>query len=469
MCAAGWRLASRYCIRRHDAKARFWHHARMTARALDQLESNIAALPEGDLCVAFSGGLDSSVLLHRLAASPLARSRNLRALHVDHDLHADSARWAEHCAAFAQALEVPIDIAGITVHRDAGTGLEDAARRARYAAFAERLRDREILALAHHRDDQVETVLLKLLRGAGPEGLGGMRAMRPFAQGVLWRPLLDTPRSTLSEYAAATGLSWLDDPSNAELHLRRNFLRHEIVTRLTSRWPDAPAAIAHSAAWMRDASEFIGGAAQRAFEEIRGADPSTLHWQAWLDLPNALRDTVLRLWLRELHLPAPAFFHVAELEKQLRGAASDRAPCVRWPGCEIRRYRDAIFAMTPRSDIGDWQLAWNGGELALPTGESIAVIADGSALTWTHTLQVRNRRGGERLKPAGHAHHRELRLLLQESAIPPWRRAHIPLIFADGELIAVGDLFANDAARAWLDENRARIVCGTASNSHDRH
>ena len=439
----------------------------MTTASLDALESKLTALLDGGLCVAFSGGMDSSVLLHCLANSPSARVRGLRALHINHGLHADSAQWVDRCTAFAKALDVPIETIDVAVDRHAGTGLEDAARRARFAAFGKHLRDGEILALAHHRDDQVETVLLKLLRGAGPEGLGGMRALRPFERGLLWRPLLDTPRSSLSDYASTHQLSWLDDPSNADQNLRRNFLRHEIVPRLTQRWSDAPMAISHSAAWMRATADFINDEAQRAFATMRGDDHASLRWLAWLDLPTALRDAVLRLWLRALNLPAPAFFHVEELEKQLRNAAQDRTPCISWPGCEIRRYRDCIFAMTPLVDIGDWEMEWLGSELTLPTGDTLAVIANESPLTWKHTLTVRNRRGGERLKPAGHAHHRDVRLLLQESGIPPWRRPRIPMIFAGDELIAVGDLFVNDAAREWLDENKARIVCG--ANSRNRH
>ena len=441
----------------------------MTATALGILETKLANLPDGDVCVAFSGGMDSSVLLHRLAALPLARARRLRALHIDHALQPTSARWADHCAAFAHALNVPIETIEVTVDRHAGTGLEDAARRARFAAFAKHLREGEILALAHHRDDQVETVLLKLLRGAGPEGLGGMREFRALGNGFLWRPLLDVPRSALFDYARDNALTWIDDPSNADTNLRRNFLRNEILPRLTQRWSDASTAISHSAEWMRAASDFIGDEAQRALATMRGDNPDSMRWQAWLDLPAALRDAALRLWLRAFNLPAPAFFHVEELEKQLRRAAQDRAPCVSWPGCEIRRYRECIYAMAPLVDVGDWEFEWRGGELALPTGDQLVVIADGKLLTWSHALTVRNRRGGERLKPAGHAHHRDVRLLLQESAIAPWQRSRIPMIFAGDELIAVGDLFANDTAREWLDESKARIVCGAPVNSHDRH
>jgi tRNA(Ile)-lysidine synthase len=220
-----------------------------TTALIEHLQSGLARLTPGPIVVAFSGGLDSSVLLHALASLAPARERGLRALHVDHGLHADSAQWTAHCAAFAAQHGVPIDAIGAGPVTASGKGIEDAARAARYAAFAGNLRLGEVLALAQHADDQTETVLLKLLRGAGPEGLGGMRVLREFAPGYLWRPLLELPRTRLREYALAQGLNWIEDPSNSNTQLRRNFLRAEILPRLNARWPDAGAAIAHSARW----------------------------------------------------------------------------------------------------------------------------------------------------------------------------------------------------------------------------
>src|SRR5438445_2204018 len=209
-----------------------WRDGGMSDRLAKHLDAALAILPEGGLVVALSGGMDSSVLLHALAASMHARARDLRALHVDHGLHPDSAHWAEHCRAFAARLDIPIETVRVAIDHDSGTGLEDAARRARMAAFAQNLRPGEVLALAQHRDDQAETVLLKLLRGAGPEGLGGMRVLREFGMGQLWRPLLDLTRAHLHEYAQARGLRWIEDPSNAHTQLRRNFLRQAILPRL---------------------------------------------------------------------------------------------------------------------------------------------------------------------------------------------------------------------------------------------
>jgi tRNA(Ile)-lysidine synthase len=307
------------------------------------LQTCLAELPPGAIAVAFSGGMDSSVLLHALANLAAARDRGLRALHVDHGLHADSARWAAHCRDVCAELDVPLTSIGVQVDRASGTGLEDAARRARHGAFADALAAGEFLALAQHRGDQAETVLLKLLRGAGPEGLGAMRSLRACGKGHLWRPLLDVPRAALHEYASAHAMRWIEDPSNAQTRHARNFLRHEILPHLAQRWPDAEAALAHSAHWLRAVADYIDAQAIDALARLRGDEPATLDWRCWLALPEALRDPVLRRWLRECRLDEPAHFHVAELERQLL-AANDRAPCVSFEDTELRRQRTWLHA-----------------------------------------------------------------------------------------------------------------------------
>jgi tRNA(Ile)-lysidine synthase len=432
-----------------------------SSRLNSELHAGLSRLPPGGILVGFSGGLDSSVLLHALASLAAARERGLRALHVNHGLHARSADWAAHCSAFAAQLAIPFIATTATVAA-AGKGIEDAARDARHRIYAEHLHPGEALALAHHADDQAETVLLKLLRGAGPQGLGGMRVQRDFGSGRLWRPLLNLPRELLRDYAHAHGLRWIEDPSNLDTRLRRNFLRSEILPRLTQRWPDATVAIAHSAAWARAAADFVDDHAQRALAQVQGVDPATLNWRDWLQLPGALRDPVLRLWLRARGYEEPAHFHVAELERQLRGAADDRAPCVRWEQCELHRYRDRLYAMRPIAPVdAGWNASWTGSPVALPAGGTLALLdGAGSAVTVPHTasLTLHYRRGGERIKPAGSAHTRELRLLLQEGGIPPWERDRIPLISMNGELIAVAGLVLSAAATTLCDRLNARIV-----------
>ena len=440
----------------------------MSRTALEStLAAALAALPPGAIAVGFSGGLDSACLLHALACVPAARARGLRALHVDHGLHVDSASWAAHCRAVADALDVPINVLRVDVDHARGEGIEAAARAARMDAFAHALRDGEIVALAQHRDDQAETMLLKLLRGAGPEGLAGMRALRTFASGRLWRPLLGLPRATLRDYARAANVAWIDDPSNAHTHLQRNFLRAEILPRLRERWPDVDRPLAHSANWLRAAADFIDIEAQKALARLQGLDSHTLNWQGWLALPDALRDAVLRRWLRGLGLDEPAHVHVDELERQLRHARADRLPCIAFADTELRRYRDLLYALrAPAEFPPDWEALWNGAApLLLPGGASLRAEP---ARAFAAPLRVRGRRGGERLKPAGNAHSRELRLLLQESGVPPWLRGALPLVYRGEELLAVGDLILSDAGAAFCRDAGLRFAWTPASAAIDR-
>ena len=430
------------------------------------LAAALAAAPDGPLRVGFSGGPDSSALLHALAALPQARARGLAAIHVDHGLHADSAAWAAHCAAYCAALQVPLTTARVQVSRDRGDGLEAAARAARYAAFARALPAGGVLALAHHRDDQAETVLLKLMRGAGPEGLGGMRPLRAFAGGWLWRPLLDRPRRALADYVAAHGLACIDDPANAEPGLARGLLRHTILPQLARHWPDPARALAASAALCRDAAGHLEAEAAAALVTLcagtaadrdRADLAASLDAAGWRALPVALRGLVLERWLHALGLPAPTRTQRAALEQQLTGARGDRVPRVAWPGAEVRAWRGRLHAMSIAVDPPPgWRLDWDGRPLSLPGGGGLVMQPRSAVLD--PPLRVRQRRAGERLRPAGDRHTRTLHDLFQQWDVPPWRRDRCPLIEdADGQLLAVADLACTAAGRVLFERLGVRL------------
>ncbi|HVT32073.1 MAG TPA: tRNA lysidine(34) synthetase TilS [Rhodanobacteraceae bacterium] len=433
------------------------------SRIRDHIEHALVELVAGPILVSLSGGLDSTVLLHALARSQAARDRGRRAVHVDHGLHADSPMWARQCADFAEQVGVPLETRAVDIARTPGLGLEATARRARYGAIEEMLQAGEILALAHHRDDQAETVLLKLLRGAGPEGLGAMRMLRRLGRGFAWRPLLTLPRASLRSYAEQHKLVWIEDPSNADFSLDRNFLRIEVLPRIARRWPEAEASISQSAVWARAAADFIDDEAERALTHVQGLDPSTLRFREWLALPDALRDPVLRRWLRAIALPEPTQFQVAELVRQLAEAGEDRQPCVRWPGVEVRRYRELLHALAPLQLAPlDWTAEFTGEALSLPSGIGVlrlaALAADAPQPRLAKPALVRFRRGGENLRLSGTTHTRELRDLLQEAGIPPWQRSRLPLVFGDdGALLAVADLWLSDTGAEQLANANARL------------
>jgi len=425
------------------------------------LAITLAGSPASRLCVAFSGGRDSSVLLHALAQLSEARELGLRALHVDHGLHRESGDWAAHCARFCEALDVPLVSLRVTVDSACGEGIEAAARRVRHEAFAESLRDGEWLALAHHRDDQIETVLLKLLRGAGPDGLGGMRALRPLGRGTLWRPLLETPREELGRYAASHAIEFLEDPANRDRRFARNLLRHEFIPLLERQWPHAGTAILHSARLCRAAADHLSREADVNLALLQ-REHRSLDADGWCGLPEALRAPVLDRWLRDQDLPVPADAQRRELERQVGTAAEDAVPCVAWAGAELRIWDGRLHASPPLPALpAAWKSPWSGGPLALPEGCGIllARTADGAEparVVFDPPLEVRLRRGGERIKPDGDAHTRELRDLFQRARVPPWVRQRCPLIYSGDELIAVAEWWISERGRAIFEACGAR-------------
>lgn len=416
---------------------------------LETLQQALRAHAEGPLCVAYSGGPDSTALLHALASLPVARAYGLRALHIDHGLHPDSASWAVHCQTFSATLDVVCDVFHADVDRLGGIGLEAAARHARYAIFAQHLRAGERLLLGHHLDDQVETVLLKLLRGAGPEGLGGMRSQRPLGQGMVWRPLLGLPRRVLRDYVDRQQLPHINDPSNDDRRLARNHLRHDILPLLKTHWPQAKASIIQSAALCRAAADTLQQDWLAALETLRDNATNSLDARGWLALPAALRDPLLAYWLHAQGLPAPTTVQRHQIERQCT-AQDGQLPCIRWPGAELHVWKNRFWAMTPRNEPDSMHdLPWQGEPLQLPDRGLLTLEP---TVRLPLTLHVRWRRGGERLKPVGDRHTRDLRSLFQTGAIPPWQREACPLLYEGDELIAVADRWLSARAEAIFQQ-----------------
>lgn len=407
----------------------------------DHLAGALEAVTGIPLMVAFSGGPDSGALLHALALQ--SPRPDMRAIHVDHGLQAQSGAWAMHCRRICDDLEVPLEVLRVTVDLSRGEGVEAAARRARYEAFAASLRPGERLVVAHHRDDQVETVLLKLLRGAGPEGLSGMRALRPLGAGLLWRPLLDLPREALLEHVANHDLSAVHDPSNDDPRIARGYLRGTILPALLAKWPQASTSIAHSARLCMEAADTLREAWMDALETVRQPE-GTLDAAGWLALPPAWRAPLLDHWLHTHGLSAPTTAQRDQLERQARESGAERLPLVSWLDTEVRVWRGRLWAMRrlPAFDAA-WTAAWSGEPLRLAGG---GVLSLGGARL-AHPLEVRYRRGGETLRPDGDRHTRELRDLFQQGAVPPWRRPRMPLLWSGKALVAVGSRWISEAGR----------------------
>lgn len=434
-----------------------WQTDMGAADLIPQLETALADVPPAPLMVAISGGLDSSTLLHALASTKTARLRGLRAIHVDHGLHRDASAWAVHCRSFCDGLGIPLTIARVDV-ATRGDGLEAAARHARYAAFEAALRNDEILALAHHRDDQAETFLLRALRASGPDGLGAMRRWRKFGHGWLWRPLLDLPRSALLAYAQQHRLQWIEDPGNTDTTLDRNFLRHRVLPLLRERWPHVDAAFARSAALSAEAGELLDEEDAQALLSVRSLDPRTIDVDRLRKLPVARRARVLRRWTGDLGLPPLPAQGIARVGADLLDDAADSAAEFAWSGAVVRRWRGVLHADIQRTALPtDWQVHWDGRRpLPLPGGGALHLLG---ADAFDALISVHARQGGERITLTGRAHSHSFKHVLQDLGVPPWQREQMPLLSTqDGDLLAAGDLVYSATFEAWLHAHSARLL-----------
>ncbi len=444
-------------------------------RALHELLAAQSEPPA--LAVAYSGGRDSTVLLHAAATlSAAGHAASLRAFHVDHGLHPEAPRWRAHCAAACADLGVPFLAAQVDARPAAGESPEAAARTARYAALGGLLAPGEWLLTAHHGDDQAETLLLQLLRGAGLAGLAAMPVRTAFAGGWLVRPWLDLRRAQLAAHAAHHDLAWCEDPDNASVERDRNFLRHVILPHLATRWPAAPACLGRSAAHCAEAAGLLEevAAADLAAAGVAPGD-TALPLAVLRALSAPRRRLLLRHWLAGLGLPPPGRHPLARVEHEMLRAAPDRNPVVAWPGAELRRYRDVLHAVPPCRTAPDRiERPWDpAAPLELPWGRLRAVPTRGRGLDpdrlHGHTVTVTTRVGGERLRLPGRPT-RPLKKLLQEAGVPPWRRARLPVVRVDGALAAVADLwvdaaFAATAEAPGLDLEWHDADAGTADSA----
>jgi tRNA(Ile)-lysidine synthase len=419
-------------------------HNDLSARLLDALAAwrNAPAWHIG-----FSGGLDSTVLVHLLADLATREALPpLSAVHIHHGLQAAADAWPEHCAELCRALSVPLQVIRVQVD-PASASLERAARDARYAAFSQLLAPGEVLLTAQHRDDQAETLLFRLLRGAGVRGLAAMPEQRSLGAGHLLRPLLDVPRAALEVYAQAHDLRWVEDPSNADPQFSRNFLRREILPVLSARWPQASASMARTASHLAEAQELLGELAVRDLAQVSSAGSFE-----WLGLPSlalpplkalspARQRNALRHWLAPL-TRLPDTEHWAGWDS-LRDAGDETQPIWRLADGELQRAQGRLWWLSGawlQTPTGSIRWPDPGQPLNLPGNGQLALIGDAPE----GELQVRYRQGGEVMSLPGRGH-RDLKRLFNEQGVPVFVRARWPLLYHEEQLLAVANLPGLDA------------------------
>ncbi|APX91871.1 tRNA lysidine(34) synthetase TilS [Halomonas sp. 1513] len=401
------------------------------------IDDALAETPPGRaVWVALSGGLDSSLLLTLAADACRRHSRPLHALHVHHGLQSAADDFERHCRQLCAQLGVPLCVERVSVARDAGQGLEGAAREARYAAFARRVARGETLWLAQHRDDQAETFLLAALRGSGVRGLAGMPPHRVWRGRDLRRPLLGVARADLEEAARRLAVNWVEDPSNTDTGLDRNHLRHDLLPALEARWPQAAASLARSAQLAGEADALLDDLASLDLTALGGvAERLPITPLVALSVPR--QRLLIRHCCQRLGLQTPPAARLATLTDQLDGRRDAEAR-IAWPGGEARCWRGALYLLAPPTSLpASWQAEWNGClPLDTPLGKLKVTLRheQGKPLA----LRVRARRGGERLAQPQRGS-RDLKRLLQEAGLPPWQRRRLLVVWHAEEVVAVLD------------------------------
>ncbi len=427
----------------------------LAARVRSELGRHV---PRGArLTLALSGGVDSIALLDLLAGLAPRHPFALDCLHVNHGLSPNAPAWARFARAAAgrYGLRCAVRKVDLTPYR--ALGLEGAARAARYAAFAALRSD--FVALAQHQDDQAETVLLQLVRGAGLAGLAGMPSVRAQAAGsrvgpAVFRPLLGVGRAEIDAFARARGLAWKDDESNTDLRRARNLVRHRILPLLAEINPRAAANLARSAALAAEANDVLMAVA------AEDAGDGALAVAGLAGLPQARAANALRGLLARAGVAAPGRARLDEALRQLVGARADAAVRIPVGDAEIRRYRGQVWVVrrmppVPRAFAVRWpgRPVWRipelGGVLRIRRVQGRGLSATAAA---SGPIEVRVRRGGERFRPDERRPRRTLKMLLQESEIPPWERSQLPLLHCNGALAWVPGIGVAAALRARQGE-----------------
>lgn len=421
-----------------------------------KLRAFIEAFPEtAHFWAAFSGGLDSQVLLHVLSqVVPRAR---LRALHIDHGWHPRAKAWAKSCQTYCTEQGISCEVIVVNAQPECGESPEAAARQARYQAFAARLGKGDGLLTAHHQDDQAETVLLQLLRGAGLKGLAAMPEIMPFANGFLLRPFLSLTRADLLAYAQQHRLTWIEDPSNSDLRFGRNLIRHQVIPLLKQSWPTLNKTLARVAAHSAEAQQLLDERAQEDYQLVRGEQTHQLSIPKLLTLSPARQRNCLRYWFTQQSFLLPSQQQLQQILALLH-SKPDAMPQVSWGSVQVRRYRSQLYALTCSPNVSllipkKWDLQHT---LALPDGCLRVELKKGQGLACQRIINaaitVRFRCGGERFHPQGRVGSHPLKKLFQEWGIPPWERERTPLIFQHETLIAVPNYSVHTPFAAKTDE-----------------
>lgn len=412
------------------------------SKAIEQLPATTTRL-----VIAYSGGLDSRVLL-QLSKEYVTKHPHftLLAIHVHHGLQEYADEWLFHCQQQAEQLSIPFVAEKLEIALKSRQSLEAVAREQRYTALAEHIDSNSCLLTGHHADDQFETFMLALKRGSGLQGLAAMPVSRSFSQGILLRPLLQSTRAELEVYAQQLNLSWIDDPSNQSLDFDRNFLRHQILPELIKRWPAWLITTQRSVQLLQESVSLHEELAELDYQQVARQHGLCLFKLKSLSLVR--QKNLVRYWFAKQAWAYPSQAQLQQVLQQSQ-AKSDAKVAMVFKEGELRRYKDVIYlverqALQLSSQTVDWP--WqNQSCLPLPNGSCLSWQAGGNLLPPAPNQQVRvkfrDQLEQKDFSAFGRLGQRSIKKLLQECQLPTWHRARIPFVFYDQQLVAIGDCY----------------------------
>ena len=398
------------------------------------------------IIIGYSGGVDSHVLLHVCAAMPEFKDK-ICAVYVHHGLQVEADLWAVHCEKIAAELQVGFKVLRVNASPESGESPEEAARNARYAALKTLIEENDVLLVAQHREDQLETVLLQLFRGGGLKGLSGMPEAMAFGKGQLLRPFLNVSKRAIDDYALENGLTWITDPSNFSNDYDRNFLRNDVLPLLKDRWPACDKTVSRSAKHCAHAQELLSEQAHEFFKTVFNIGDNTLLINQLEVLDVSKQALVIREWFEFLGYKMPSEAFVKRLRTEVMMARQDSDPILSGQGYVVRRYRDKLYCLEDKREEGVVETTWKSDEYSVKVSKykALKVIQAESGIVleqWQKSIvTVRARKGGEKLRLPSREGHHALKDLFQEAGIPPWERQSIPLVYLNDELAVVGDLW----------------------------
>ena len=395
------------------------------------------------IIIAYSGGIDSSVLLHLLFSIKEDLKQSLEAIHINHGLSKKSNDWEKFCKKECKKFNIKFKVIRINENCPKNESIECWARDKRYMLMSKEMREHDLLLTAHHLDDQVETFFLQALRGSGPKGLASMPVIKKIANGYHLRPFLNIQQGELDNYAKNNNILWQDDESNSDVRYDRNYLRHKVLTHLEKSWPSYRENILRVISHQKESMIFHNEVGLEDSAKVISKNSKSLDLKILKELSLPRQKNLLFYWLSILNLEKPGSKHINEIFKSLINSSSDKSPCVNWKDTEVRRYRDFLYASkTIRKHDKNEKISWDTNlPLEIQGEKLIAMETQGKGILRSSVegadITVQYRNGGEKIYSNSFPNSKTIKRLFQERGVLPWFRDSVPLIYINEELAVI--------------------------------